>query len=186
MHFLETVEKCINFRSSITSSPLKAKHLNRRRQHVMTSTLKSTILWKSKWTAFCCPPTAKWKFRIWITKFTRRWIRSIRWKLNGNSTWVSPKTRSFSSISGSFLNREIWRWWRMWQEIRKRSDARTFITNLGPRRLSVDTFTPRFNKNERNWTRLWASNPLKYSTQFYLKSPCKNEIKICKSIFIQV
>ena len=44
MHLLETVEKCINFRSSITSSPLKAKHLNRRRQHVMTSTLKSTIL----------------------------------------------------------------------------------------------------------------------------------------------
>ena len=44
MHLLETVEKCINFRSSITSSPLKAKHLNRRRQHAMTSTLKSTIL----------------------------------------------------------------------------------------------------------------------------------------------
>lgn len=44
MHLLETVEKCINFRSSITSSPLKAKHLNRRRQLAMTSTLKSTIL----------------------------------------------------------------------------------------------------------------------------------------------
>lgn len=93
--------------SSITSSLLKDKHPSKRKRLAMTLMLRSMILSKCKWTAFCYRPILNWRFKTWIIRFTKRWIPSMRWKSNGSFIWVSPKILNCSSTNGLCRSQEV-------------------------------------------------------------------------------
>ena len=65
------------------------------------------IHFRFRWTASFSPPTPRWKFKIWTTKFTKRSKLLIQWRRKESSTWASQRILSFSLISGWRLNLEV-------------------------------------------------------------------------------